>query len=468
MVERLYERPANLEKKIVDWQDPHFSDIGGGILEERYLKKDDEGKVIETPKEMLYRVAHVIASVDVDYEGFNPEETKKEFYDLMASGEFLPNSPTLRGAGLGINLSACYVVPIEDSREGIFKEALYNAVEIQAHGGGTGFNFSKLRPRGSMISSTKGKASGPISFMRIFDKVIGETIAQGGTRQGANMGILDYNHGDIEEFITCKSIDGEIRNFNISAGVTEEFMHMVKDEEEYALIDHRGKEIRNISAREIFDKIVHGAWDKGSPGIIYLDRIDADNPTPHVGKIRGTNPCGEQPLLDLEACNLGSLNVGKFVIGKRIDWDRLGKATYSSIHFLDNVIDANKYPVEKTEKEKRELRSLLEKYVSDESQVEQMVKEFSVSPIEKMVKGNRKIGLGIMGFANMLINLDIEYGSEESYRVAEELMEFINNKSKEASVDLAKKRGVFPNWQGSIYDVDSVRKSDKINRDRWR
>jgi len=463
MGHKIYEKPVDLEKKIAEWQEPVFSDIGKGILEERYLVKDGDGKIIETPKEMLYRVAHVIGGVDSQYKDFNPEQTEREFYDLMANREFLPNSPALRGAGLNINLSACYVVPIEDSREGIFKEGLYNAVEIQAHGGGTGFNFSDLRAKGSLIKSTRGKASGPISFMKIYDNAIGETIAQGGTRQGANMGILRYDHSDIEKFISCKNKSGNIRNFNISVGITEEFMHMAIEGKEYPLIDHKGKEVGKVNAKEIFDKIVHNAWETGDPGLIYMDRIDRDNPTPHIGKIRGTNPCGEQPLLDLEACDIGSLNVGVVVSReyhhsewrKNVDWNRLEKMVNSAVHFLDNIIDANKYPLEKTEKEKRQLKNLLEKYVSDTKTTDLILEGYSRSPIEDAVKGNRKIGLGVMGFSNMLIALGIEYGSKESYEVAEELMKFIHEKSREASAKLAETRGVFPNWKGSIYDSES-------------
>ena len=307
-----YVKPKDLTDRIKDWPEPNFSEGALGVLEKRYLMKDDSGKVVETPKEALYRVAHVISGTDKLYGNSNPKESERRFYELMADGKFFPNSPTIKGAGLDINLSACYYLPIEDSREGIFKEGFYNAVCVQAFGGGTGFNFSKLRPRDSLVSTTKGKASGPISFMKIFDYGIGPVIAQGGTRNGANMGILNYDHPDIEEFIKCK-LEGEITNFNISVGITEEFMEKVERDEEYELSHPKSNIKKKVKAKEIFNKIVHNAWVNGDPGIIFLDRLERDNPTPHIGKIDGTNPCGEQPLLPLEACNLGSINLAKFI-----------------------------------------------------------------------------------------------------------------------------------------------------------
>lgn len=417
----LYKKPKDLEKRISDWPEPSIPQRGLDILSERYLRKDESGKLIENPKEMFYRVAHIMGNVDSKYGDFNPQESEEKFYNLMAGGYFMPNSPTLRGAGLGINLSACYVLPVGDSRREIIK-TLGDAVEIQAFGGGTGFNFSNVRPNGSRINSTGGVASGPISFMKSYDVMIGETIAQGGTRQGANMGILNYNHGDIERFIDAKSKEGILSNFNISVGVTEEFMNLVLRGENYALIDHKNNLLKEVNAKEIFDKITRNAWASGDPGIIFLDRIDRDNPTPHIGKIVSTNPCGEQPLLPYEACNLGSINLRKFVENKEINYSELERVVYESVHFLDNVIDANKYPLKK---------------------------------IDKMAKGNRKIGLGVMGFADMLVALEIQYGSKESFKVAEDVMEFINNSAKEASIKLAETRGTFPNWKGSIYDPDS-------------
>lgn len=453
-MKEIYKKQKGLDKVIKNWKDPEFSEIGKKILNERYLMRNEKGDIIEDPKELIYRVAHVISDVDKRYKDFNADETKKEFYDLMAEGKFLPNSPTLRGAGLNINLSACYVLPITDDREGIFKKALYDAVEIQAHGGGTGFNFSQLRPKGALIRSTKGKSSGPISFLKVFDTTIGSTIAQGGTRQGANMGILKYDHPDIEEFISCKA-DGGIRNFNLSIGITEDFMKMAQEGKEYPLIDHEGKETKKVNAKHIFDRIVHYAHKRGDPGLIYLDRIQRDNPTPNMGEIKATNPCGEQPLLDYESCNLGSINLSKFVKGKEIDWEELGKTVYSSVHFLDNVIDANEYPLKKTDRDRKELENILERFIPEKEKREEVVKEYSVSPIEKIVKENRKIGLGVMGFSNMLIQMGLGYGSEESYKIAEEVMRFIDDKSKEASVKLAATRGTFPNWKDSIYDSES-------------
>jgi len=456
-MEKLYKKPNDLETKIGSWSEPLLPERGLDILKSRYLRQNEAGEVIETPKELFYRVANVLASADSDYGDFDPKETEKKFYDLMANGYFMPNSPTLKGAGLDINLSACYVVPIEDTREGIFKEGLSSAVDIQAHGGGTGFNFSELRPKGSIIKSTHGVSSGPLSFMEVYDVAIGKTIAQGGTRQGANMGILNYNHGDIEEFIKAKNEDGKLRNFNISIGVTEEFMEMVKKGEDYSLIDHKGNEVKKVNAKDIFDKIVHNAWSSADPGIIFLDRIDRDNPTPNVGKIVSTNPCGEQPLLPYEACNLGSINLRKFVEDDKINYNELERVVFESVHFLDNVIEANNYPLGKTQKEKDELRKILKENLGEKSgkKIDQIVEEYARSPIDKTVKGNRKIGLGIMGFADMLVSLKIPYGSDESIQIGEKVMKFINDKAKEASCKLAKTRGVFPNWKGSIYDPKS-------------
>jgi len=456
---KIYKRPFNLKDMISDWQEPNFSEGALKILKKRYLLKNNKEEIIETPKEMLYRVAKIISQPDKKYKDFNQEESEKDFYNLMAEGKFLPNSPTLKGAGLNINLSACYKIPVEDSREGIFREALYNAICIQAFGGGTGFNFSYLRPKDSLIKSTRGKSSGPISFMRVFDLAIGKVIAQGGTRQGANIGILNYDHKDIEQFITCKK-DGGITNFNISVGVTEEFMEKVKNGEEYFLKDHKGKKVKKVHAKEIFDKIVHNAWANGDPGIIFLDRLEKDNPTPKLGIIDGTNPCGEQPLLNFEACNLGSINLLKMIKrnndGKcEIDYPLLKDTIHKSVHYLDNVIEVNNYPLKKSREEVKGLEAILRKEIKDEKAIRSIIKKFSESPIEKIVKENRKIGLGVMGFADLLIKLGIPYGSEESYKVAEKIMKFIDDESKKASVKLAKTRRKFKNWKDSIYDAKS-------------
>jgi len=449
-----YQKPEGLEKKIADWRNPSFSEGAIQILEKRYLEKSDTGELTETPKEMLYRVAHVISRADDIYGDFRPEESEKRFYDLMAEGKFFPNSPTLSGAGKGINLAACYKIPIEDSREGIFVDGLYGAIDIQAHGGGTGFNFSKLRPRGARISTTQGVSCGPIPFLKIFDYAIGPVIAQGGTRNGANMGILNFNHPDIEEFIDSKR-DGGITNFNLSVGVTEEFMKMVQKGEDYALIDHKGKEVRKVNAKKIFNKIVENAWADGCPGIIFLDRLERGNPTPEIGTIDGTNPCGEQPLLDYESCNLGSINLYKFIRDGQIDFSGLGQTVRDAIHFLDNVIDVNNYPLRKPHGEREKLGKILDRIIVEEEKRAQILEEFSQSPIEKMVKSNRKIGLGVMGFADMLQELNLSYGSPEALALADQIMEFINKESKKASIELARTRGKFPNWKGSIYDSTS-------------
>ena len=449
-----YEKPEGLEKKIADWRDPSFSEGAIQILEKRYLGRNDVGEIIETPKELLYRVAHVISQADRNYEDFSQEESERKFYDLMAEGKFFPNSPTLSGAGKGINLAACYKLPIEDSREGIFIDGLYGAIDIQAHGGGTGFNFSKLRPRGAKISTTGGISCGPIPFLKIFDYAIGPVIAQGGTRNGANMGILNYNHPDIEEFIDSKR-DGGITNFNLSVGVTEEFMEKVKKEDDYALIDHKGKEVKKVNAKKIFDRIVDNAWADGCPGIIFLDRLEKGNPTPAAGIIDGTNPCGEQPLLDYESCNLGSINLQKFVRDGQIDYSGLEQTVHDAVHFLDNIIDVNIYPLRKSKEEQEKLGKILEKIVMEEEKRVQILEEFSQSPIEKMVKSNRKIGLGIMGFADMLQELNISYGSPVALTLASQVMDFIDKESKNASVKLAETRGKFPNWEESIYNSKS-------------
>jgi ribonucleoside-diphosphate reductase alpha chain len=421
MICKEYTTPENLTEKIKTWPEPQIPERGKDILNTRYLRKDDNRNVIETIKELFFRVAYVVASADSIYKDIDIEKMTERFYNLIAGGYFLPNSPTFRGAGLNINLAACFVLPIEDNRESIFN-TLRDSANIHAYGGGTGFNFSELRPSGSLIRSTRGVASGPISFMEVYDKTVGEVIAQGGTRQGANMGILNYNHGDIEKFISVKKKEGKLSNFNISVGITEDFIEKVIKEEEYSLIDHRKREIKRVNAKDIFDQIVHNAWACADPGIIFLDRIDRDNPTPHIGKIVATNPCGEQPLLPYEACNLGSINLRKFVVDKKIDYEKLREVIFNSIHFLDNVIDVNNYLLEK---------------------------------IEESVKRNRKVGLGVMGFADMLIALEISYGSEESYKLAEEIQKFINENAKMASLKLAEERGIFPNWKGSIYDPDS-------------
>jgi ribonucleoside-diphosphate reductase alpha chain len=399
---------------------------GLAVLRHRYLLRNAEGKTVETPKEMFRRVAHTVALAE---QNWGPAETvnawEERFMSMMSGLYFLPNSPTLMNAGTRTNqLSACFVLPVEDSMEGIFT-TLKQAALIQQSGGGTGFNFSHLRPKGTLISSTGGEASGPVSFMKIFDTATAH-IKQGGKRRGANMGILHVDHPDIEEFVTCKKDQGALSNFNISVGIRDDFMQAVERNEEWPLVHPYTKAVvRKINAGKLWQQVVHNAWSTGDPGLIFLDTINAVNPTPTLGEMEATNPCGEVPLLPFEPCNLGSINLARFVSStagkKKVDWDHLEKITTNAIRFLDDVIEVNHY---------------------------------IIPEVKTMAYGNRKIGLGVMGWAEMLIQLEIPYADEAAITLAEEIMSFINEKSRATSIALAEERGVFPNWRESIYDPD--------------
>jgi ribonucleoside-diphosphate reductase alpha chain len=391
------------------------------VLNRRYLRKDGDGQVIETPEEMFRRVAHNVSLAELNYPSADRvQEMEEAFYRVMTELKFLPNSPTLMNAGTELGqLAACFVLPVEDSMEGIF-DALKNAALIHKSGGGTGFAFSRLRPKNSRVGSTGGVASGPVSFMKIFNTAT-EQVKQGGTRRGANMAILRVDHPDILEFIDSKRDDKELTNFNISVALTVEFTEALRNNTTYALIDPLTEQEKDrLSAKEVYDKIVHQAWENGDPGVIFLDHINADNVTPEIGEIESTNPCGEQPLLPFEACNLGSINLAKFILhdedGARIDKQALGEEVALCVRFLDNAIDMSQYPLDR---------------------------------ITGMARGNRKIGLGVMGFADMLYQLEIPYNSERALEVAEEVMFFVQAESKKASIELAKERGVFPNFERS-------------------
>ncbi|HEY2994246.1 MAG TPA: vitamin B12-dependent ribonucleotide reductase [Methylomirabilota bacterium] len=408
--------------KVGQWTEPALR-----VLRERYLLRNDRGEVIETPEEMCWRVAQSIAVGEARY-GRSPaavREVAEAFYDMMVDGFFIPNSPTLMNAGKGNGLqySACYVLPVGDSMEEIF-DSVKAAAIIHKSGGGTGFAFSRLRPKDDLVASTGGRASGPVSFLRVFNSAT-EAVKQGGTRRGANMGILRVDHPDVLEFIDCK-LDGGITNFNISVAVTDAFMDALSKGEEYDLVNPHNREVvQRLSAREIFERMVRAAWRSGDPGMVFIDRINASpaNPTPEIGVVEATNPCGEQPLLPNEACNLGSLNVSKFARQGEdgewtVDWDEMERVVRLAVRFLDDVIEMNPYPLPQ---------------------------------IDETVKSNRCIGLGIMGWADLLFIMGVPYDAPEAITLAERLMSFVKEKSHDQCGKLAEERGPFPNWSHSIY-----------------
>ena len=425
---RLRVKEALEASGIVDGLTSSFqalTDNALAVLKRRYQSKDREGNVIEEPDQMFHRVAHNLAQADRNYGAGQKEleETEEEFYRVMSCLDYLPNSPTLMNAGRELQmLSACFVLPVYDSMEAIF-ETVKQATLVQKSGGGTGFAFSQLRPEGDIVGSTGGVASGPVSFMRAFDGAT-EAVKQGSTRRGANMGILNVTHPDILKFIGSKEDGKSISNFNISVAVTEDFMRKAQLGEEYDLVNPRtGKVQGRLNAKEVFELLVNMAWKTGDPGIVLLDRINKDNPTPQLGRIESTNPCGEQPLLPYESCNLGSVNLARMVEyteeGAEVDWNKMAQVISTAVHMLDNVIDMNDYPI---------------------------------PAIDEMSRKTRRIGLGLMGFSDLLIQFGIPYDSEEALNVAEKVMGFIKEKTYEASIGLAEARGTFPAWKGSIYD----------------
>jgi ribonucleoside-diphosphate reductase alpha chain len=409
---------AATEQQAGEW-----SEAAVRVLRERYLMRDENGAIVETPDGMCWRVARAVASAEEQWAGKtgeSPEAIAEQFYRVMTSHQFLPNSPTLMNAGKGNNLqlSACYVVPVEDSLPGIF-EAVKHAALIHQSGGGTGFSFSRLRPEGSMVASTHGVASGPVSFMKIFDGAT-EAVKQGGTRRGANMGILRVDHPDILKFIDCKR-DGSVTNFNISVAITDEFMRALEMDEEYDLVDPHSRQVtKRLRARDVMDRIVAAAWATGDPGLVFIDRANRStaNPTPDVELLEATNPCGEQWLGPYDACNLGSINLGVFVHDGEIDWAELERVTRLTTRFLDDVIEINPYPLPE---------------------------------VRDKVHSNRRIGLGIMGWAELLFELNMRYDSDEAIALGEQIMTRIREWSTDESRKLAEVRGPFPNWERSIY-----------------
>jgi ribonucleoside-diphosphate reductase alpha chain len=391
------------------------------VLERRYLLKDEQGNVTETPTGLFRRVAAAVAAADKKFDpAADVKALEEDFFKLMSRLEFLPNTPTLMNAGTPLGqLSACFVLPVEDSITGIF-DTLKDMAIIHQSGGGTGFSFSRLRPRGDVVRSTHGVASGPVSFMKIFDAATA-VMKQGGKRRGANMGILNADHPDIFEFVQAKSDGVTLSNFNISVGAGDAFLEAARKNRRWALVNPRtGKEVRTVDAGRLYDMIIDNAWATGDPGLIFLDEINRGNPTPHLGRFEATNPCGELPLLPYESCNLGSINLDKMISNGKLDWPKLEKTVRLTIHFLDNVIEANVFPLPQIEKITRQ--------------------------------GNRKVGLGVMGFADALIRLGVPYNSEEALETAEKIISFIAAKAVVMSTELAKTRGNFPSFKGSVYD----------------
>ncbi|HNX01777.1 MAG TPA: adenosylcobalamin-dependent ribonucleoside-diphosphate reductase, partial [Candidatus Cloacimonadota bacterium] len=394
-----------------------LSDNALKVLEKRYFRKDEEGRLLEDWHGMITRIAENIADHD--------KKKSKRYYKLLDSGYFLPNSPTLMNAGNDLQqLSACFVLPIEDSMDSIF-ETIKNAALIHKSGGGTGFSFSRLREADARVRSTNGVSSGPISFLKVYNAAT-DAVKQGGTRRGANMAILDVTHPQIMEFITCKEDTSELTNFNISVGVTDKFMQAVHQDEDFDLISpHTGKIVNTVKALDVFTLMIDMAHKNGEPGVIFLDRVNDLNPTPKLGKIESTNPCGEQPLLPNEACNLGSINLAGLYMDGEFQWKTLKQVVEDSIEFLDDVISRSKFPLPQ---------------------------------IEEMVKGNRKVGLGIMGWADLLFQMNIPYQSDEAVELAEKVMEFIDYHAKRKSVELAVQSGSFPNFKGSVYDKGTLQR----------